>query len=309
MTLMLSESLAMRIAGMFGLRKLRWSLRRLHVPVDSGAFVLEVGAGGNPYPRANVLLDGFEVSAERVERRLVNDRPLVLGFCENLPFQDKSFDFVIASHVLEHTDDPEKFLAELQRVAKAGYIETPDAFFERINPYTYHRLEVSSDDSKLIIRKKTSWKPDLEMVELYERKVQKDPAFHRYIRTFPDATYVRFYWSDQIKFQVLNPDDNASWDYPIQLKTHPRVTNKFKDNLRSLYLSLFRWAFSQNRRNTSIDVFNFLRCIKCGHADLTRTTTTISCNKCQQVYSVINGIPRMILEDGTGANQVRSQQC
>jgi hypothetical protein len=52
------------------------------------------------------------------------------------PIQDLTF-------YLEHTPHPEKFLAELQRVARAGYIETPNAFMERINPYKDHRLEVT----------------------------------------------------------------------------------------------------------------------------------------------------------------------
>ena len=85
---------------------------------------------------------------------LPTDRPVVVARTENLPFKDKSFDFVIASHVLEHTDNPIQFLAELQRVAKSGYIEVPDGFSERINPWPFHRLEISiNQDRKLIIEK------------------------------------------------------------------------------------------------------------------------------------------------------------
>lgn len=61
---------------------------------------------------------------------------MVLGFVERLSFRDRVFDFVIAPHVLEHSTHSEQFLAELQRVSKAGYIEVPDAFMERINSYT-----------------------------------------------------------------------------------------------------------------------------------------------------------------------------
>lgn len=53
-----ADSFAMRVAERIGLKKLRWSLRRLHVPVSKNALVLEVGAGGNPYPRANVVKGG-----------------------------------------------------------------------------------------------------------------------------------------------------------------------------------------------------------------------------------------------------------
>jgi len=41
------------------------------------------------------------------------------------PFQDKHFDFLICSHVLEHLDDPVRTCAEFSRIAKAGYIEVP----------------------------------------------------------------------------------------------------------------------------------------------------------------------------------------
>ena len=125
------------------LDKLAWSFRRLHVPVDKDALVLEVGSGGNPYFRSNVLIDAYYDTRERHYAKLIYDRPTVLGFVENLPFKDNSFDFVIASHVLEHSKDPAKFLSEIQRVAKAGYIEVPDAFFERLACYLDHRLEIT----------------------------------------------------------------------------------------------------------------------------------------------------------------------
>ena len=112
------------------INKVKWSCRRLLLPISRDALVLEVGSGGNPYPRANVLLDAYQESRERHWDALVHDRPTILSFGENLPFKDKVFDYVIAAHVLEHTPNPEKFLSELQRVGKAGYIETPDAFME-----------------------------------------------------------------------------------------------------------------------------------------------------------------------------------
>ena len=51
----------------------------------------------------------------------------------SLPFRNKCFDFVYCCHVLEHTDNPLKACAEIMRVGKRGYIETPtmgkDALF------------------------------------------------------------------------------------------------------------------------------------------------------------------------------------
>src|ERR1041384_6081923 len=156
------ESSLMRLFRRLRLEPIAWSLRRLHCPIDSDGLVLEVGAGGNPYPRANVLLDAYEESQERHWEPLRRDRPFVFGFIENLPFKDRTFDFLIASHVLEHSKNPEKALAEFQRVAKAGYIEVPDALFERLFPYRDHRLEITVRDHRLVIRKKAAWLVDAE---------------------------------------------------------------------------------------------------------------------------------------------------
>ena len=118
-------------------------------------------------------LDAHEVTSERIEVSLIKDRPLVMGLVEKMPFKSKSFDFVIASHVLEHSARPELFLNEIVRVGKAGYIETPDAFFERINPFIFHRLECTDYDGKIQITKKPSWRHGSEIVDLYEHKLKK----------------------------------------------------------------------------------------------------------------------------------------
>ena len=44
---------------------------------------------------------------------------------KKLPFKDKEFDFVIASHVIEHVEDFEFFVKELERISPRGYIELP----------------------------------------------------------------------------------------------------------------------------------------------------------------------------------------
>lgn len=41
---------------------------------------------------------------------------------QNLPFKDATYDFIFASHVLQHIPDDEKAIAEIRRVLKAGGI-------------------------------------------------------------------------------------------------------------------------------------------------------------------------------------------
>ena len=48
----------------------------------------------------------------------------------SLPFEDKSFEVAVSSHTLEDIRDPLFLCAELNRVTKAGYIETPSIVAE-----------------------------------------------------------------------------------------------------------------------------------------------------------------------------------
>jgi len=303
-----SESFLMTLATNLGLRKLRWSLRRLHCPVPAEALVLEVGAGGNPYPRANVLLDAMEDTIERNEKSLITDRPLVLGLCESLPFKDKVFDFVIASHVLEHSDDPEKFLSELMRVSKAGYIETPEGWFEKMCAFIYHRLEVSNVNGKLLIRKKVSWKPE-EIALLWDNKLTHSKPLHDFLVSNPDLNHMRFYWEDSIDFEIVNAEEPASWEYPLEvleiLENRP-PEKTIKSQIRDIYLTARRWLYSQNSRNKTINVYDLLACPNCFSSQLAITDTSVSCNECAVEYQVKNGIPCLFPNDVKGFDRTHS---
>lgn len=290
-----TESSAMKVLKKIGFEGAAWSLRRIHCPVDKNALVLEVGAGGNPYPRANVLLDGYEDSVERIEKTLVADRPLVLGFAEKLPFKSKSFDFVISSHVLEHSTNPEQFLREMMRVGKAGYIETPDAFFERINPFTYHRVEVAAiNDKKIRLFKKSSWRHDTFIVDEYERQL-KDKSFIKYISRHPAPFHMRFYWKDSIDFEVVNPEVDNRWDLPEAAYRNSANLPSPSILLRLRYFmrNALRWFFSQNARNRQLDVYSLLLCPTCSHEKLRKTSTELICENCNTAYPIQNGVPVM----------------
>jgi len=295
-----AQSLPMRFFRAIGLERIAWSLRRLHCPVNKDALVLEVGSGGNPYARANVLLDAYEETKERHWVPLKADRPMVLGFVESLPFKDKSFDFVIASHVFEHSVQPEKFLAELQRVAKAGYIEVPDAFMERINPYTDHRLEITCRDNKLIVRKKPGHIVEHETVELYEHRV-KPFLTRELIPNRPFAFHVRYYWNEKINYTVVNPEIDASWDIHEDISNSMTPALSVKARLQSYALNVARSVLSQKRKNKEIKLFDLLMCPNCKSESLTKVSEGIECNGCKSVYEIRHGIPAMfsLIDDGS----------
>lgn len=285
-----AESFVMRFSRGLGMEKAAWALRRLHCPVPRDALVLEVGSGGSPYARANVLLDAYEVTRERHWAPLVADRPTVLGFVENLPFRDGAFDFVIASHVLEHSPDPERFIAELQRVARAGYIETPDAFMERVNPYHDHRLEVTVRKNRLIIRKKSDWCVDPDLVELYEQRAKSWVAGEA-IPRHPFDFHVRYYWSDRIDHEILNPTVDAAWGAP---KT-PAASQSAGGGMRKRLLNGLRSLLSQRVRNSRIDLISLMRCPVCKGESLRSEGATLVCAGCGSAHPVRDGgIPDMI---------------
>ena len=290
-----TESRAMRWLRMIGADGVAWSLRRLHCPVSREALVLEVGSGGNPYPRANVLLDAYEETRERHWVSLVVDRPFVLGYVEHLPFKTGAFDFLIASHVLEHSRNPEQTLSEFQRVAKAGYIEVPDAFMERINPYKDHRLELTVRDGELLIRRKASWVVDAELVELYENRV-KTVVTRELMRRRPFHFMVRYYWQRHIGYRVVNPQEDTQWP-PPPAGAQPTGDAGVNMRLRGWLIRILRNAMSQRAKNREIDVFALLCCPACqAQCDLQRSTDGLFCTVCQTSYPIRNGIPIMYLK-------------
>lgn len=283
---MRTESVLMRIFRRLGMVRIAWSLRRLYCPVGNTDLVLEVGSGGNPYWRANVLCDAYWDTGERHFAKLICDRPTILAFTEDLPFKDDTFDFVIASHVLEHSAEPEKFLAEIQRVAKAGYIEVPDAFFERLGTYNMHRLEITDRNGTLIIQKKRAYIQDQEIYELHGRKTGN--LLPLWVNRNPFEFHVRYYWSRAsggIKYKIVNPDYVFDWTLVEAVKHEPRLS--FVATFKSKCLQVLRSLLTQTSRNQKINVLDYLSCPKCGFSKLEALTSKVCCTQCRAEFPML----------------------
>jgi SAM-dependent methyltransferase len=94
----------------------------LEVGCGTGAVLAEVerrGIGGK-----HVGVDMADPSAHTDPH--AHDLTLIQYDGKSLPFSDASFDFVYASHVIEHVPDPRGLISEMSRVAKKViYIEVP----------------------------------------------------------------------------------------------------------------------------------------------------------------------------------------
>ena len=124
--------------------------------------VLDVGSGHQPNRRANVIIEKYiHETIHRTTQKIVIpvDKNLIVADAHFIPFKNKTFDFVIASHIGEHVDDPIKFCNELQRVAQRGYLETPGPLTEFMMPTKSHKWVVKKSGNKLIFRENKYYKP------------------------------------------------------------------------------------------------------------------------------------------------------
>jgi SAM-dependent methyltransferase len=263
-----------------------WKIRRLYNPIPKDYLVLEVGSGGNPYARSNVLSDAYIETQERWFAPLVTDRPAVIAFVENLPFKDNTFDHVIASHVLEHSKDPERFLSELQRVSKSGYIEVPDAMMERLITYGDHRLEIYKKNDVLYIKKKKNYIEDEDIYKLYHQKFSR--LFGKIVSKHPFHFHVRYYWSKSnggIKYIIENPDSIIHWESPkINVEVFPKMRQRLIYRNYKRLIKLSTWLFSQRKRNKGIKLQEYIQCPKCSNDKFKDNPENFVCNKCHASF-------------------------
>ena len=99
--------------------------------------ILDIGCGYTAHEKANVICDIKDLS------NFYKNKKFIQLDGKTLPFKNKEFDFVIASHVIEHVEDVTFFIKELERVSSKGYIELPTSLednlvFQNKNDHLWH---------------------------------------------------------------------------------------------------------------------------------------------------------------------------
>ncbi|WP_305782518.1 class I SAM-dependent methyltransferase [Symbioplanes lichenis] len=92
----------------------------IHAALGDARNVLNVGAGAGSYEPADRYVLAVEPSARMREQRPPGAAPALRAYAESLPFDDDSFDAVMATITVHQWSDPMRGLAELRRVARAA---------------------------------------------------------------------------------------------------------------------------------------------------------------------------------------------
>ena len=188
-----------------------WLTNRVIKPLDR---VLDVGCGCAPFPRADVSIDRY--ARENLEKLWddckVEHRPKKLvqhDFSHApMPFKEKEFDFVYCRHTLEDMLDPFLLMGDMQRVGKAGYIETPSPFSELSRGidgfknsylwrgYYHHRFFVWVRDGELCFVSK------YPIVEHFDY-MDNEKTLEDLLRKRPELWNTYFLWTDEIRWKHL----------------------------------------------------------------------------------------------------------
>ena len=182
--------------------------------------VLDIGCGYGANKYATTICDILDLSDHYKDKTFIKINE------KKLPFKDKEFDFIIASHVVEHVEDISYFLNELARVGKKGYIEVPtkledNLVFENKKAHIWH-LVFDDVNNKLNISKKIQ----------YIEPVLTVSTIKKLNDHFRESLVIELYWEDSIEFNIK--DNN------LELSEKISTLNLFKKYLSKKIRSIIK---------------------------------------------------------------------
>ena len=178
--------------------------------------ILDLGCSHvNYWKEANHFADIVDYSKEFKEKNL---NFTLIYPNQNLPFKDKEFDYVILSHVLEHVPNIFEFTKEVERVAKAGYIELPTKLADNLvigcdEEDIGHKWWLEFDD----VENKLKYMKKLDVLQ----KFLSVGSINKFQKYFEDSLILQLHWENSI-------DLVQGESYPIEKKiTFISLVRKF----------------------------------------------------------------------------------
>lgn len=182
--------------------------------------ILDIGCGYRANKYATVIADIKDFT------EFYKDKEFVKINEKKLPFKDNEFDFVIASHVIEHVEDFEFFLKELERVSKKGYIELPTRLGDNLvfENTTDHIWWFTFDDiNNLLIASKRN--------QLIEPFITVSIA-KIFEQIFRESLVLELEWNEMINYKI---DSKIKQDQFQQISFLKLIRKYFSKKVRSLF--------------------------------------------------------------------------
>jgi SAM-dependent methyltransferase len=193
------------------------------VILPRNARVLEVGAGQDPHPAADVIVEKYMddnrhrmMGADPVfKSELVQRLPdgtettvpynpgVVQADVVDLPFADKAFDFVICKDILEHVPDVERAFREISRVGRAGFIDVPRLTSEFLWPQPDIHVWTFSMDGDCFVAHRIDFVSPFGKVmhEAFDKNIDMQVAWANSRQYF----HVVRFWRDEVRVRIGEP--------------------------------------------------------------------------------------------------------
>jgi len=278
--------------------------------IRRGDFVVEIGSGGAPFLRSDILVERF--IEDGIERHIgiILDRAAISADGATLPFPDKSIDFIFCSHVLEHIPDPESFLNEMSRVGKRGYIVTPHGDYEMLDPRRCHLWSVWNEGGILYLKQKKSW-DEYPEVSAYYRKITALPGYWSFFGKHYPAFNTILEWEGKIDYQIEKHNEFDLSKFRKASDTaipQANATIPPKQRIRSWVSKAIRPLISAH---WSIDPNNNILCCplcKGTLSPIVSETTYTKCNECGAKFPVKGLIARLVKEEAIFENTAKNHK-
>ncbi len=182
--------------------------------------ILDIGCGYTAHKNASVICDVQDFSDFYKNKKFIKLNDKIL------PFNDKEFDFVIASHVVEHVEDVDFFIKELQRVSSKGYIEVPtiledNLVFENKNDHIWH-LEFDDVENKLLISKRIQFIEPILTVS----------SIKKFSKYFNQSLILELFWENSIDYNIINKDRKSFEQISRLSLLRKFISKKFRNLIR-----------------------------------------------------------------------------
>ena len=182
--------------------------------------ILDIGCGYSANKNATVVADVINLENFYKERNFVKINE------KKLPFKDKEFDYVISSHVIEHVQDFEFFLSELERISSKGYIELPTRLGDNLifENKKEHLWWFSFDD----INKQLNVSKKNQLIDPF-LNVSTGKLFEEMFR---ESMVIELTWENKIEYKLINEFEKKNFSKISFIKL---IKKYFSKKIRSIY--------------------------------------------------------------------------